>query len=60
VLKGQLSEFQFNVETIITGVNEKGKVIRDQSEFEVYYLLANRNILNLKDHLQKLVEDINK
>lgn len=56
----ELSEFQFNVETIITGVNEKGKVIRDQSEFEVYYLLANRNILNLKDHLQKLVEDINK
>ena len=56
----ELSRFQFNVETIITGVNEKGKVIRDQTEFDVYYILAEKNIQNLKGHLERLVTDINK
>lgn len=56
----ELSKFQYNVETIITGVNEKGKVVKDQSEFEVYHLLAEKNIGNLKVHLENLVSDINK
>ncbi len=59
-LYDELSKFQFNVETIITGVNEKGKIIRDQLEFDVYHLSAEKNISNLANHLKRLVSDINK
>jgi hypothetical protein len=59
-LYDELSKFQFNVETIITGVNEKGKIIRDQFEFDVYHLSAEKNISNLANHLKRLVSDINK
>jgi hypothetical protein len=56
----ELSSFQYNVETIITGVNEKGNRIKEQSEFDVYHILAEKNIQNLKTHLNNLVADINK
>jgi hypothetical protein len=56
----ELSVFQYNVETIITGVNEKGKPIRDIGEFDVYHLSAEQNIKNLSDHLNRLVQDIRK
>jgi hypothetical protein len=56
----ELSKFQYNVETIITGVNEKGVMIKNQSEFDVYHLLADKNIENLAKHLTNLVADINK
>lgn len=56
----ELSEFQYNVETIITGVNEKGQVIREQTGFDVYHLKAEKNIKNLKFHLENLVADINR
>ncbi len=59
-LYDELSKFQYNVETIITGVNEKGKVVRDQTEFDVYHLSAEKNIQNLRGHLTRLVSDINK
>ena len=59
-LYDELSKFQFNVETIITGVNEKGQIIRDQLEFDVYHLSAEKNISNLANHLKRLVSDINK
>jgi aspartate/tyrosine/aromatic aminotransferase len=59
-LYDELSRFQYNVETIITGVNEKGKVVRDQYEFDVYHLSAEKNIINLSHHLKRLVSDINK
>lgn len=59
-LYDELSKFQYNVETIITGVNEKGKVVRDQYEFEVYHLSAEKNIINLGSHLKRLVTDINR
>jgi hypothetical protein len=54
----ELSVFQYNVETIITGVNEKGKPIREISEFDVYHLSAEQNIKNLSEHLNRLVQDI--
>lgn len=56
----ELSKFQYNIETIITGVNENGKPVKNQEEFDVYHLSAERNILNLRDHLRNLVSDINK
>ena len=56
----ELSQFQYNVETIITGVNEKGQAIRDQSQFDVYHIKAEDNIKKLANHLTNLVADINK
>ena len=55
-----MSEFQYNVETITTGTTEDGKVIKEQDEFDVYHLKAERNILNLKESLTDLVTDINR
>ena len=56
----ELSNFQYNIETIVTGINEKGKVIKNQSEFETYYNAAQNNVNHLKDHLEKLVSEINR
>ena len=56
----ELSDFQYNIETITTGTTQDGKVIREQSEFDVFHLKAERNILNLKKNLNDLVSDINK
>jgi hypothetical protein len=59
-LYDELSKFQYNVETIITGVNEKGKVVKNQNEFEIYYNSAQNNVSHLKTHLENLVSEINK
>jgi len=56
----ELSEFQYNLETIITGVDQKGKALKGQSEFDVYYLQAQNNVTRLKSHLESLVSEINK
>lgn len=56
----ELSKFQYNVETIITGINEKGQVVKDQSQFDIYHLKAEDNIKKLAEHLSNLVADINK
>jgi len=56
----ELSDFQYNIETITTGTTQDGKVIREQSEFDVFHLKAERNILNLKKNLNDLVSDINR
>lgn len=56
----ELSMFQFNVETIISGTNEKGVPIKNREEFDRYQMLAESNIKNLADHLENLVADINK
>jgi hypothetical protein len=56
----ELSKFQYNVETIITGVNEKGGVVKEQSEFDIYHLKAEDNIKKLAEHLKNLVADINR
>jgi len=56
----ELSKFQYNLETIITGVDQKGKALKGQSEFDVYYLQAQNNVTRLKSHLESLVSEINK
>ena len=56
----ELSEFQYNVETITTGITEDGKVVKEQSEFDVFHLKAERNISNIGVKLKDLVSDINK
>ena len=59
-LYNELSEFQYNVETIVTGINERGQVIKDQSGFDVYHLKSEQNVKKLSEHLNNLVADINK
>jgi hypothetical protein len=59
-LYNELSDFQYNIETIITGTDQKGRNIKDPNEFDVYHNLAERNIDRLKVHLENLVTDINK
>ena len=56
----ELSMFQFNVETIISGTDEKGVPIKNREEFDRYQMLAESNIKNLSEHLENLVADINK
>ncbi len=59
-LYSELSDFQYNVETITTGINQDGKVIKDQKEFDVFHLKAERNITNIGVSLKDLVADINR
>lgn len=56
----ELSKFQYNVETIITGTDQKGRVMRSQAELDNYFDLAQGNIKNLEAHLRNLVTDISK
>lgn len=59
-LYSELSKFQYNVETIITGIDEKGKPVRSIEEFSRYDNEAQLNIDALKVHLKNLVADIKK
>lgn len=59
-LYDELSSFQYNVESIITGVDQKGKMIRGQSGFDKYHTKAEENIRELAVHLSNLVGEINK
>lgn len=56
----ELSKFQFNVETIISGTDEKGVPLKEQSDFDRCQKSAEGNIKNLSIHLENLVADINK
>jgi hypothetical protein len=58
-LYAQLSEFQYNVETIITGVNNEGKLI-DASEFNSISNSATNNVRNMRDQLDELISSVNK
>jgi hypothetical protein len=50
----ELSQFQYNVETIVAGVNKEGKLI-DGNEFDVYSELARRNATSMKNELENLI-----
>ena len=58
VLYSQLSEFQYNIETIITGVDENGDLIADTNGFEVYKSNAIDNIGVMSDELDNLVKSV--
>jgi hypothetical protein len=55
----ELSEFQYNVETIITGVNEKGKIITGE-EFSKVSDASKTNVEEMKKHLDNLLTSINR
>jgi hypothetical protein len=58
VLYSQLSEFQYNIETIITGVDENGDLVADNNGFEVYKSNAINNIGVMSDELDRLVRSV--
>ena len=56
-LYAELSDFQYNVETIITGVDEKGDII-GPNEFTNLSISAENNIKSMKSKLNDLVSNI--
>ena len=56
-LYSQLSEFQYNVETIITGVDEKGDII-SPVDFTNLSTSAESNIISMSSKLKELVTNI--
>lgn len=56
----EISKFNYNVETIITGVDKNGKVIKGQDKFNEYHDSAKKNLIDLSNHLENLVEGINR
>jgi hypothetical protein len=54
VLYSQLSDFQYNVETIVSGVNKEGKLI-DNEEFDRYSDLAKSNASSMRNELENLI-----
>jgi len=56
----QLSEFQYNVETIITGVDEKSKKVIEDDKFIDISTKAGKNLEEMTNVLNKLVKGINK
>lgn len=58
-LYAELSAFQYNVETIITGVDNKGNVI-DENEFNTLENSAGDNVKSMKEELTKLVRSVNR
>jgi len=56
-LYGELSQFQYNVESIITGVNQKGKILTGE-EFTSTVNNSQVNINNMTNQLDNLVHTI--
>jgi hypothetical protein len=56
----QLSEFQYNVETIITGVDEKSKKVIEDTKFQIISKKAGENLTQMTKVLTKLVNGISK
>ena len=58
LLYSQLSEFQYNIETIITGVDENGDLVADNDGFDKYKSNAIYNIENMSRELDSLVKSV--
>jgi hypothetical protein len=54
-----LSEFQYNVETILTGVDQKGNIL-EPDEFSKLESSSERNVIIMKDELRSLISIIRK
>jgi hypothetical protein len=57
LLYSELSKFQYNVETIVSGVDEKGKIL-SASEFTSIVKDSNMNIEDMEKHLEGLIRSI--
>lgn len=54
----QLSEFQYNIETIVTGVDENGDLVVENDEFDRYKSRAIYNVENMSKELDSLVKSV--
>ena len=57
-LYAQLSEFQYNIETIITGVDVNGDLVSNNDDFDRYKSQAIYNVENMSKELDKLVKSV--
>jgi hypothetical protein len=55
-LYNQLSQFQYNVETLISGTKTDGTVVENQEEYELFYNKGLSNISQLTSELTNLKE----
>jgi hypothetical protein len=53
-LYGELSSFQYNIETIISGVNQEGKIL-SPNEFKIIVDDSKSNVTNMRSHLDSLI-----
>jgi hypothetical protein len=58
-LYSELSNFQYNIETIITGINSKGQVI-DGLEFKSLENASEQNVTIMRDKLTELIKSVNR
>ena len=56
-LYGELSSFQYNVETIISGVNQEGKIL-STDEFKIIVDDSKSNVTNMRSHLDSLISSV--
>lgn len=56
----EISKFQYNVETLVTGTRSDGSIVKEQSEFEKYYKDGLNNIDLIKTELENLKNSIGK
>jgi hypothetical protein len=54
---GELSSFQYNVETIISGVNQEGQILSDR-EFDLIVTDSRVNVQNMRSHLDSLITSV--
>jgi len=59
VLYNNLSEFQYNIESILVGVDEEGNIL-EPDEFAIIESNSERNVNIMKDELRSLVQIIRK
>jgi hypothetical protein len=60
LLYTELSVFQYNLETLITGKTQEGNIISEQEEFDACHSKATDNLKNITTMLDDLVNGINK
>ena len=53
-LYNEISIFQYNIETLITGKTDTGKIIKEQEDFNKCYDDSNDNLKKIKDILENL------
>jgi hypothetical protein len=56
-LYSELSSFQYNVETIISGVNQEGKIL-SPNEFRMIVDDSKSNVTNMRSHLDSLISSV--
>lgn len=54
----EISEFEYNLETIVTGVDKNGRKVRTTQQREVYYRNSQNNIEDIKIYLTNFIDNI--